>query len=130
MALSEQSLSEQQRLDELRNILQCVFDNDVSTLIEKETTYKGSWKKRGGRGAYFTIVRPWDRLVGILNDGEQDMFAIMEQEQAEGRWLQDGTLSACVADVRRYLALVEAEMERRRALYNYQAVLPVSPPTR
>lgn len=99
---------------QLQPILKQVFDRDTATLIAKDATYKGSWKKRGGRGAYFTLVRPWDRLVNMVQDGELDMFEIIQQEIDSGRFLEDGTLSASIADVRRYLALVESEMMLRK----------------
>ncbi len=35
---------------------------DVEYVRRKDAQYEASWKKRGGAGAFFTIVRPWDRF--------------------------------------------------------------------
>jgi len=69
-----------------------------------------SWKKRDGAGAFFTIARPWDRFESISKTAGYDLFAKIGEEGLEG---QDGTLIACVRDLRRYLMLVEAEMTER-----------------
>lgn len=81
------------------------------TLIEVKTrTYRDSWKKRGGAGAWFTMVRPWDRLESIVGRHNGDIFRAIEAEGGSG---EDGTALACVRDMRNYLTLVEAEMVAR-----------------
>jgi hypothetical protein len=40
--------------------------NDVTVLREKEATYQGSWKKAGGRSAWFMMRRNMDRLITML----------------------------------------------------------------
>ena len=51
-------------LDYLRRVV----DEDVEHVLMKEETYKGSWKKRGGVGAFMMLARKWDRLQGMLED--------------------------------------------------------------
>jgi len=89
-----------------------IANNDVEHLLEKERTYKGSWKKRGGVGAFMMLARKWDRLENILGDDgvlKYDIFAAIENDLSG----EDGTVLAEVRDLRRYLLLVEAEMTSR-----------------
>lgn len=87
---------------------------DVAHLEEKEKTYRGSWKRRGGRGVFHVgLARVWDRLENIATGGGEDIFGIIEAESdtldpATGA-ARDGTLLACVRDLRTYLMLIEAE---------------------
>lgn len=113
-----------------------IADDDLNYIKRKDVQYKGSWKRRGGTGAFFTIVRPWDRLEGMLAEprvrpidaksgdlsyklGESTVplayapFDIFEAIAAEGLEGKDGSIIACVRDLRRYLLLVEAEMTER-----------------
>lgn len=81
-------------------------------ILEKGRTYGASWKKRGGRGAWYTLVRPMDRLQKIVEeDHGGDIFAAIEAEPGGG----DGTALDAVRDLRNYLTLVEAEMMARQA---------------
>jgi hypothetical protein len=84
---------------------------DVVHLREKEATYKGSWKRRGGVGAFMMLARKWDRLESMMasrSDSMYDIFAHIHREKTLlGR---DGTVLAEIRDLRRYLLLVEAEM--------------------
>jgi len=84
---------------------------DCDVLRRKESTYRGSWKRRGGRGAWHVFARCWDRLANVVEDAAyaDDVFAAIEV-QADGR---DGTPLAALRDLRRYLLLVEAEMVAR-----------------
>jgi hypothetical protein len=81
---------------------------DARHLREKEKTYQDSWKRRGGIGAFMMLARKWDRLENMLQ-GKYDIFAGIEQHPGG----EDGTVLAEVRDLRRYLALVEAEMRQR-----------------
>ena len=85
-----------------------VATDDVALLMEKEKTYKGSWKKRGGVGAFMMLARKWDRLENILSDqvDKYDIFAGIDNDPSG----DDGTVLAEVRDLRRYLLLVEAEL--------------------
>jgi len=87
--------------------LQGIANADVQKLQEKESVYRGSWKKRGGTGAFFVLARKWDALEQILSgdDYRYDIFYGMMHD-GEG----DGTLIDQIQDLRRYLLLVEAEM--------------------
>lgn len=102
------------------NYLEAVAAEDVAHLREKERTYGGSWKKRGGVGAFMMLARKWDRLEGMLSlknavgldtilFGGYDIFGSIEVD-ASGK---DGTALAEIRDLRRYLLLVEAEMVAR-----------------
>lgn len=118
------------------SFLNRVVNQDVAGLIEKEKTYKSSWKKSGGRSAWFMIKRKLDRLINILDRPEEptkafqtstdelnyykecsvaeDIFGKItaEEKQTGGRGL-DGSVLAEIRDLRRYLVLVEAEMYAR-----------------
>lgn len=98
----------------------CVFDyhnqlagiatKDLEYIRRKDTQYQASWKRRGGPGAFFTFARPWDRLESIAAKAGYDVFGVIDREGLEG---PDGSLIACVRDMRRYLLLLEAEMTQR-----------------
>lgn len=92
--------------------LGAVASEDVAHLREKERTYGGSWKKRGGVGAFMMLARKWDRIENLLGykDGTQyNIFAAIEANPHGG----DSTVLAEIRDLRRYLLLVEAEMVAR-----------------
>lgn len=77
---------------------------DIAGVAHAQFTYKDSWKKRGGVGAFFTFARKWDRLENGLQAYGYDVFrAISEDRRAEGV-IDD------IRDLRRYLLHVEAEM--------------------
>lgn len=101
---------------------------DVDLILQKEHTYQGSWKKRGGPGAFFTFARPIDRYEQIARDGGYDLFAILQKEHDDGVYSQDGTLSATIRDIRCYLLLLEAEATVRKKADNYQRVPPEGGP--
>ena len=92
--------------------LEAIAKADIAYVQRKDAQYDASWKKREGAGAFFTIARPWDRFESISKSAGYDLFAKISEEGLEG---QDGTLIACVRDLRRYLMLVEAEMTERLA---------------
>jgi hypothetical protein len=80
---------------------------DIDYVRKKDTQYQASWKRRGGVGAFFTFARPWDRLESIAGSANYDIFKVIRHEGLAG---PDGSLIACVRDLRRYLLLLEAEM--------------------
>jgi hypothetical protein len=96
------------------NYLSDLANLDVELLREKERTYKSSWKKRGGVGAFMMLARKWDRLESMLHDNNPpyDIFAAIA---ADGSGV-DGTVLAEVRDLRRYLLLVESEMAAQGVL--------------
>jgi hypothetical protein len=90
--------------------LQGVANADVRRLEEKEAVYRGSWKKRGGTGAFFVLARKWDALENLLSDPEYryDIFYAAEQDGTG-----DGSVIDQIQDLRRYLLLVESELMAR-----------------
>lgn len=88
------------------NYLRSVANQDVEQIQNKERTYKGSWKKRGGVGAAMMLLRKVDRLENMLEERKYDVF----KEPGDG---SDGTMIAEIRDLRSYLLLVEAEMVAR-----------------
>lgn len=89
--------------------LEIVAVEDCAALREKETTYKGSWKRRGGVGAFMMMARKMDRLEVMALRDNYDVFRMISDDP-EG---EDGTPLAEIRDLRRYLLLVEAEMISR-----------------
>jgi hypothetical protein len=86
-------------------MLDDIVQADTDYVRAKDKQYDSSWKRRGGVGAYFTIVRPWDRLENFAKAQGYDLFAAMQNDPLHG---PDGTALACVRDMRRYLLLLEA----------------------
>lgn len=76
----------------------------VQLIREKTATYGDSWKRRGGQGAWFTTVRPWDRLEGIVHRHGGDVIAAVLADPTGA----DGSALACIRDLRNYLLLIEA----------------------
>lgn len=77
----------------------------VGLLQLKSQTYGDSWKRRGGPGAWFTVVRPLDRLEGIVARHGGDIFAAIAADPSG----QDGSALACVRDIMNYMILIESE---------------------
>lgn len=90
--------------------LEAVAQAGNAVIRSKTETYADSWKARGGRGAWYTLVRPLDRLVNMVENQHQgDVFAAITAGQEGG----DGTALDALRDLRNYLNLVEAEMVAR-----------------
>lgn len=108
-----------------------VAQNDVAFLLYKDATYKGSWKRGGGRSAWWMLRRKVDRLIELMRppappegwptsvqhtiantdlllrlSRAEDVFAAIQARPLG----EDGTVLAEVRDLRRYLLLVEADM--------------------
>jgi hypothetical protein len=140
MGYTEQMESQAVTNIDMRHLdyLRVVAEGDVSFLEERERTYQGSWKRSGGRSAWFMLRRKIDRLlvmmarppapagfdlksIGgvVLNHDDleylracyvsEDIFLKIEAEPGG----EDGTVLAEIRDLRRYLCLVEAEMMAR-----------------
>lgn len=91
---------------------------DVRHVKTREQTYMGSWKKRGGVGAFMMMARKWDRLESMLgrhtgNPERWDVFGHMSHPLPLAASGADGTVLAEIRDLRQYLLLVEAEMVAR-----------------
>lgn len=121
------------KFDYHKNLLP-IAQNDVDFLIKKDTSYGASWKKSGGRSAWFMAVRKIDRLLELMappepppgfniwnitsTDGvsylqkcyySENIFGMIA-EKPKG---EDGSVLAEIRDLRRYLLLIEAEMVER-----------------
>lgn len=81
---------------------------DMEVLREKNASYGQSWKRRGGIGAFMMLSRKWDRIDNILKEFNGATF--LRQVRNNPGQVQDD-----IADLRRYLLLVEDEMDTRRA---------------
>ncbi len=82
-----------------------ISENDVVVLEIKGKTYGNSWKARGGVGAFMMLARKWDRIENIAKAAGWDI--LQAGVQNTGDVLDD------IADLRRYLLLVEAEARAR-----------------
>lgn len=88
------------------NDIPAMFAKDERILVQKEHEYECSWKKHGGFSAFFNLERKWDRLVAQARRCHFDLFAAVMQDNRPEGILDD------IGDLRRYLALVEAEARR------------------
>jgi len=84
--------------------LRSIAIEDVEVLLEKDAEYGGSWKRRGGVGAFMMLARKWDRLENIAIENGYNVFAAAIHDSREEGVLDD------IADLRRYLLLVEEEI--------------------
>lgn len=94
--------------DYIENI-EPISQTDVAELRRKDAEYGGSWKKRGGVGAFMMLARKWDRIEEQLKTHSKtyDVFdAALQDSRPEGI-LDD------IRDLRRYLLLVEGEVLAR-----------------
>lgn len=101
--------------------LQEVANKDVETLVVKDAEYGSSWKKRGGIGAFMMLARKWDRLetqmtVDVRDATKEnwyiDNYDIFERiENVEPK--SGESLLETIRDLRRYLLLVETEINAR-----------------
>lgn len=78
--------------------------HDANELIRKDAEYGSSWKARGGIGAFMMLARKFDRLENISKLHGYDIFAAIKADRRKDGPLDD------IADLRRYLMLVEAEV--------------------
>lgn len=87
---------------------------DLTLLIKKELSYRGSWFRRGPVGAFFVTARKWDRIEAIVQRdvnvpgvgfaGAYDILAHMEIGPQD----EEGVLDQ-IRDLRCYLYLWEAK---------------------
>ncbi len=121
------------------DFLERVAGLDVNQVEEKDRSYGGSWKRRGGVGVFMMLARKWDRLENMManpqalvagpkhptkEQGEHECFlwdkydiiGAIESQITRGQVpgdAPDGTVLAEVRDLRRYLLLLEAELLSR-----------------
>jgi hypothetical protein len=98
-----------------------VAKRDVAEVKQKDAAYGGSWKKRGGIGAFMMMCRKWDRLEQSVLPFNYDIFKAIEEDKREESVLDD------IRDLRRYLMLIESEIHdraskkaRERAVDNFR----------
>lgn len=92
---------------EMINHVSAVAKADVNKLHIAEQSYGDSWKQRGGVGAFMMLARKWDRLEKQVAEHNYDVFtAAIKDNRPEG-------IIDDIRDLRRYLMLVEAELQRQ-----------------
>lgn len=92
-----------------RGLLADIAKRDVEEVTAKDIEYGGSWKKRGGFGAYFTTVRKIDRLEEQVARHDYDIFAaLMDTSTSE-------SLLNTIRDLRGYLMLIESEHQVQKS---------------
>lgn len=104
--LREHSIFEERH--RYRDHVQAIAKRDAEIILRKDCEYDGSWMKRGGRGAWFTFVRKWDRLEAQVIRADEDIFKAMLDDQREEGIIDD------VGDARRYLNLLEGWWRAQR----------------
>ena len=79
-------------MDNLK-FLKLVAINDVNCLLEKEKTYKGSWKKSGGKSSWSMIQRKIDRLTVLMahpvEPNNLDLDGLMDRLNYDGLLPED-----------------------------------------
>lgn len=99
-------------LEQLEPRLEQICATDVNVLMLKGKQYGNSWKKRGGVGALMMMARKWDRIENIVEHHKYDIFEASLDSYEDREGLLDD-----IADLRRYLLLVEDEV---RQIYSKQ----------
>lgn len=77
-------------------------------VLRKDLEYGASWKKRGGVGAAFVMIRKIDRLEEQLRKHNYDVFSALA-DRTTGESLED-----TIRDLIGYLLLILSEHEVRR----------------
>ena len=96
-----------EKYSDMIKMVEEVTTSDVHKLHEAEKSYGNSWKQRGGVGAFMMLARKWDRLEKQVKECNYDIFNAVHIDRREEGILDD------IGDLRRYLALVEAEVTRK-----------------
>ena len=80
--------------DSMRKIAEVI----VSTVARKDKDYGGSWRKRGGIGAFMVMARKWDRIEKLCSAKGYDIFTALT--------INDGDIRDDVEDLIGYLLLI------------------------
>lgn len=124
---------------EQRDDLESIVVHYAHKLHDKEVSYRGSWQKRGGIGAFMMLARKADRLIPIIEaikenwesieahakEHNYDIFKVWEACQ-----LQCDSELNDIHDLWGYLTLVITEMEivrHRRASSTVEISVPLTP---
>ena len=88
--------------------IEVIANRICKTVIEKDKTYKGSWKQRGGVGAFMMLARKWDRIQNMVEEyaRQYDILHRGEQELVQNK--PEGVIED-MQDLVGYLLLVLAE---------------------
>lgn len=89
----------------------------IEVILDKNRQYGGSWKSRGGVGAFMMFARKWDRLENALtirneqgeNVGYRDLFELAKVDNRQEGIIDD------LEDLRNYLILALDEISQRKA---------------
>ena len=81
-----------------------ICNRDLVEICQKSKSYRDSWIKRGGVGAFMMLARKWDRLEEQIKAKNWDVIEATLSDEREEGLLDD------IQDLRRYLALVESEI--------------------
>lgn len=98
-------------VDELEKLLphlphlRPTVENMINLLYKKEQSYRGSWNKRGGVGAFMMLARKWDRIEAMAVEANYDIHAMIRN--SDGDTEIEGAF-ADVTDLLGYLLLVMA----------------------
>jgi len=112
-----------------RDLIHTVAHEDAERLVRKDTEYGASWKKRGGVGAYFTMIRKVDRLNNLV-PGQigYDIFEHLAKLDVGSESLLD-----TLRDLRGYLILIEAEhlvrMQDQTKITGHAQIETTTPPS-
>jgi len=93
-----------------RKFIDAVLERCGNVVKRKDEEYGGSWKKRGGRSAWFMLARKWDRLEEQVSKSDDDIFLAASNDHRDEGILDD------VRDLMGYLVLVESEIMAQRDL--------------
>ena len=95
--------------------IKAIAAQDAERLLAGAQKYGDSWRKRGGREAYFNVTRKIDRLERACEQAKVDcdIFAALRANPASDGELggKDGLLDD-LRDLRHYLILVEEYVTR------------------
>lgn len=95
--------------------LKTIVASDVTRLLAGKQKYGNSWRKRGGREAYFNCTRKIDRLERACTQAKVDcdLFAAIRANPASDGQIggKDGLLDD-LRELRHYLILTEEFLTR------------------
>lgn len=96
--------------------LQRQLGRAIDVILRKNREYGGSWKSRGGVGAFMMFARKWDRLENALTirdekgtvTGFRDLFELALNDDRQEGIVDD------LEDLRNYLILAIDEIIKRK----------------